>query len=116
MSQGRPFLVKSVTVTLDGVTHHNQTLGQPIFAHSHPPPAIHACLLRRLSLSHSVAVMADQWADDVRLSDIEPQFVCSACGKRGADVISIGTGSRCARWATVNRCRQRVNWRTPSGE
>ena len=24
--------------------------------------------------------------DDVRLSDIEPQFVCTACGKRGADV------------------------------
>jgi hypothetical protein len=36
--------------------------------------------------SHSVAVMADQWADDVRLSDIEPGFICTACGKRGADV------------------------------
>jgi hypothetical protein len=23
---------------------------------------------------------------DVRLSDIEPRFVCKACGKRGADV------------------------------
>jgi hypothetical protein len=29
---------------------------------------------------------ADQWPDDVRLSDIEPRFICSACGKRGADV------------------------------
>ena len=36
--------------------------------------------------SHHIAVTADQWADDVRLSDIEPRFVCSACGKRGADV------------------------------
>ena len=36
--------------------------------------------------SHSIAVMADQWADDVRLSDIEDRFTCSACGKRGADV------------------------------
>jgi hypothetical protein len=36
--------------------------------------------------SHSVAVMADQWADDIRLSDIEDRFTCSACGKRGADV------------------------------
>jgi hypothetical protein len=36
--------------------------------------------------SHSIALMADQWADDLRLSDIEPQFVCSACGHRGADV------------------------------
>jgi hypothetical protein len=28
----------------------------------------------------------DPWPDDVRLSDIEPRFVCEACGKRGADV------------------------------
>ena len=35
---------------------------------------------------HSVAVMADQWVDDVRLSDIEDRFTCTACGKRGADV------------------------------
>jgi hypothetical protein len=28
---------------------------------------------------HSVALSADRWADDVRLSDIEPRFVCSAC-------------------------------------
>ena len=36
--------------------------------------------------SHSIAISADQWADDIRLSDIEPRFICSACGKRGADV------------------------------
>ena len=24
--------------------------------------------------------------DDARLSDLEPRFVCKACGKRGADV------------------------------
>jgi hypothetical protein len=36
--------------------------------------------------SHHVTITAVQWADDVRLSDIEPRFVCSACGKRGADV------------------------------
>jgi hypothetical protein len=29
---------------------------------------------------------ADRWADDVRLSDIEPLFTCQACGKKGADV------------------------------
>ncbi|WFU18872.1 hypothetical protein [Bradyrhizobium sp. CB3481] len=28
----------------------------------------------------------DRWPDHVRLSDIEPQFVCKARGKRGADV------------------------------
>ncbi len=29
---------------------------------------------------------ADQWPDDIRLSDIEPRFVCAKCGRRGADV------------------------------
>jgi hypothetical protein len=36
--------------------------------------------------SHSVAMAAARWSDDVRLSDIEPRFICNACGKRGADV------------------------------
>jgi hypothetical protein len=36
--------------------------------------------------SHFVALSADRWPDDVRLSDIEPRFVCAACGKRGADI------------------------------
>jgi hypothetical protein len=27
----------------------------------------------------------DQWPHDVRLSDIELRFTCTACGKRGAD-------------------------------
>jgi hypothetical protein len=36
--------------------------------------------------SHSIAISADPWPDHVRLSDLEPRFVCKACGKRGADV------------------------------
>jgi hypothetical protein len=36
--------------------------------------------------SHSIAVSANQWPDDLRLSDIEHRFLCEACGKRGADV------------------------------
>jgi hypothetical protein len=36
--------------------------------------------------SHSTAISGDRWPDDVRLSDIEPQFTCQACGQRGADV------------------------------
>ncbi|MFY9952202.1 hypothetical protein [Bradyrhizobium sp.] len=36
--------------------------------------------------SHSIAIRADKWADDVRLSDLEPRFLCQACGKRGADI------------------------------
>ena len=36
--------------------------------------------------SHYIAVSGDRWPDEVRLSDLEPRFTCSACGKRGADV------------------------------
>ena len=36
--------------------------------------------------SHSITISGDGWPDDVRLSDIEAGFVCTACGKRGADV------------------------------
>jgi hypothetical protein len=36
--------------------------------------------------SHSIEMSADRWPDDLRISDIEDQFVCQACRKRGADV------------------------------
>ena len=36
--------------------------------------------------THHVEIDADQWGDDVRLSDLEPLFVCRACGHRGADI------------------------------
>ena len=36
--------------------------------------------------SHSVAISADGWPDEVRLSDLEPSFACQVCGKIGADV------------------------------
>src|SRR5207248_8161424 len=36
--------------------------------------------------SHSIAISADQWPDDLKLSDIQSRFLCKACGKRGADV------------------------------
>jgi hypothetical protein len=35
---------------------------------------------------HNVALSADRWLDDVRLSDIEPRFVCGGCGNRGSEV------------------------------
>jgi hypothetical protein len=35
---------------------------------------------------HSITLPADRWPDAVRLPDVEPQFVCKASGKRGADV------------------------------
>jgi hypothetical protein len=48
--------------------------------------------------SHRVDISADRWPDHVRLSDIEPGFVCTVCGKRGAELrprfsqASMGTG------------------------
>lgn len=35
--------------------------------------------------SQSVVIEASPWADDVRLSDLEPKFTYKACGRRGAD-------------------------------
>ncbi|SHN66537.1 hypothetical protein SAMN05444170_0978 [Bradyrhizobium erythrophlei] len=36
--------------------------------------------------SHHMKISADPWPDEVRLSDLEPRFVCKACGTRGADI------------------------------
>jgi hypothetical protein len=36
--------------------------------------------------SHWKRFNADRSPDEVRLSDLEPRFVCDACGGRGADV------------------------------
>jgi hypothetical protein len=36
--------------------------------------------------SHNIEISGDQWPDDVRLSDLEPLFVCQACGIKGAEV------------------------------
>ena len=66
--------------------------------HAHPPQKITFSKMRDMDVrgrlvycadyrrSHSIAVSGDPWPDDLRLSDIEPRFVCRACGKRGADV------------------------------
>ncbi|WP_247329976.1 hypothetical protein [Bradyrhizobium sp. 141] len=35
---------------------------------------------------HHTALEAHRWRDEVRLSDIEPRFVCAGCGGRGADL------------------------------
>jgi hypothetical protein len=48
--------------------------------------------------SHSIAISGDRWPDHVRLSDIEPLFICQAaaptCGR-----ILIGISRRSMRWA-----------------
>ena len=35
---------------------------------------------------HHVALDADRWTDETRLSDLEPRFVCIGWGSRGADI------------------------------
>ena len=52
--------------------------------------------------SHFTAMDSNRWPDEVRLSDIENQFTCKACGKRGADVRRIG---RELRWERPNETR-----------
>lgn len=42
------------------------------------------CSMGQCSLH--VETSADGWADDIRLPDIEPKFVCQVCGKHGADI------------------------------
>jgi hypothetical protein len=39
--------------------------------------------------SHNVALapaLVDQWPDELRLSDLESRFVCTVCGRRGANI------------------------------
>jgi len=60
--------------------------------------------------SHHVAISADPWPDDVRLSDLEPHFVCQVCGKRGADIRPDFDWEQAARQATTRA--QRDGWRS----
>jgi len=47
------------------------------------------------------SISADQWPDDVRLSDIEQRFTCQACGTKGADLRPNFHWEREARGAAV---------------
>jgi hypothetical protein len=54
---------------------------------------------------HSTMVSGDKWPDDIRLSDIEPLFICRACGQRGADVrphFGWEIEARSAKWSGVD--------------
>jgi hypothetical protein len=51
---------------------------------SRRPPTLHS-RTAPLNISRSTGLRGG-WPDRVRHSDIEPLFVCKACGKRGADV------------------------------
>ena len=39
--------------------------------------------------SHNITLppaYVDRWPDNIRLSDLEPRFVCKICGQRGANI------------------------------
>ena len=45
--------------------------------------------------SHWIKINADQWPDDMRLSDFEDRFVCTVCGQvQMSGRILIGRGGR----------------------
>ena len=62
------------------------------------PSGVRDVLIAAITVAATTAINADRWPDYVRLSDIEPDFICTACGKRGAEVrpkfslASMGTG------------------------
>ena len=41
--------------------------------------------------SHNVKLPAeyvDRWPDEIRISQLEPRFICSACGMRGSNIVA----------------------------
>jgi hypothetical protein len=43
-------------------------------------------VLAAILLKTMTPAEVEKWPDSVRLSDLEPRFVCKRCGVRGADV------------------------------
>lgn len=43
---------------------------------------------RDFKCSHNVRMNADRWPDHVRISDVEPSFTCTACGRKGGEIRS----------------------------
>jgi hypothetical protein len=51
--------------------------------------------------SHSIAIKGDRWPDGVRLSDLEPRFVCKPVARKAptSGRTSIGASRQSRRWA-----------------
>ena len=48
---------------------------------------------------HHIEINANCWADDVRLSDIEPKFFCTWCRQRGGEIrAEVRAGEDGDRW------------------
>ncbi|WP_271596994.1 hypothetical protein [Bradyrhizobium sp. CCBAU 45384] len=46
--------------------------------------------------SHNVKLPAeyvDRWPDRIRISQLEPRFVCTACGMRGSNIVAGSNGT-----------------------
>ena len=58
--------------------------------------------------SHHVEISADRWPDDVRLSDIEPGFVCTACGWVNSECgrCNVSFAPKPTDWCAATNCRQ----------
>jgi hypothetical protein len=63
--------------------------------------------------SHSTRLSANRWTGHLGLSDIEPQFVCQECGKRGADVRPLFEQARVGTGMTAWICDQWL-WGRPN--
>ncbi|MGY4570538.1 uncharacterized protein (UPF0264 family) [Bradyrhizobium sp. USDA 3256] len=44
--------------------------------------------------SHNVQMDAARWPDEMRISDVEPRFICTVCGKRGSNIRSVDAPPR----------------------
>jgi hypothetical protein len=58
--------------------------------------------------SHSIKLegaVVDRWADGIRISDIEPRFICKRCSNRGADI-----NFAPARMGTLAAVRKLLAW------
>jgi hypothetical protein len=52
--------------------------------------------------SHWGKITADQWPDELRLSDLEPLFVCQACGVKGAELRRKSLTPRFLIWCSIS--------------
>src|SRR5262245_17386939 len=64
--------------------------------------------------SHCITVPddADRWPDELRISDVEDKFVCTACGKRGADIRpDFGAQRQPGKWHAYRAVKPRLSIR-----
>jgi hypothetical protein len=61
--------------------------------------------------AHAIRITADRWPDQVRLSDLEPLFVCPVCDRRGADIRPDWVWDKQAANPTTGLLRRLQPWR-----